>query len=141
MNGFLHFIGLCFSPEQTRLSVVHTAEDAGVNIQTFGAIGEGILTSEVILICNEDMAEIPAVFLAYRAVMQDGGLASGWNGVGMLQKLSMHFLTDSQLSWLDFYCHHFILCNSKILSTDIIPGCKITMWNIQSEDFVDRKLL
>ena len=68
-----------------RVSVVVTAEGAVVNIQTFGAICEGILTSEVFLICNEHLVEILAVFLVYKAVVQDGGFASGWKGVGMLQ--------------------------------------------------------
>ena len=64
-----------------RVIVVVTAEGAIVEIQTFGASYEGILTSELFLICNEHLVEILAVFLAYRAVMQDGGYASGWNGV------------------------------------------------------------
>ena len=70
---------------QIRVIVVVTAEGAVVNIQTFGAICEGILTSEVFLICNEHLVEILAVFLAYKAVVQVGRFASGWNGVGMLQ--------------------------------------------------------
>ena len=68
-----------------RVIVVVTAEGAVVNIQTFGVIFEGILTSEVFLICNEHLVEILTVCLVYKAVMQDGGFASGWNGVGMLQ--------------------------------------------------------
>ena len=73
------------SPGQMRVIVVVTAEGAVVNIHTFGANIEGILTSELFLICNEHLVEILAVFLAYKAVMQDGGFASSWNGVGMLQ--------------------------------------------------------
>ena len=73
------------SPRQRRVSVVVTAEGAVVNIQTFGAIYEGILTSKVFLICNEHLVEILAVFLAYKAVVQDGGFVSGWKDVGMLQ--------------------------------------------------------
>ena len=65
--------------------MVVTAEGAVVKIQTFGASCEGMLTSEVFLICYEHLAEILAVFLMYKAVMQDGRFASGWNGVGMLQ--------------------------------------------------------
>ena len=68
-----------------RVILVVTTEGAVVRIQTFGASCEGILTSELFLICSEHLIEILAVFLAYKAVMQDGGFASGWNGVEMLQ--------------------------------------------------------
>ena len=47
---------------------------AVVRIQTMGASGEGILTSELFLICNEHLAEILAVFLAYKTLMQEVGL-------------------------------------------------------------------
>ena len=73
------------SPGQMRVIVVVTAEGAVVKIQTFSASCEGILTSELFLICNDNLLEILAVFLAYKAVMQDDGFASHWNGVGMLQ--------------------------------------------------------
>ena len=68
-----------------RVIVVVTAEGAFAKIQIFGASFEGILTSELFLICNEHLVEILAVFLAYKAVMQDDGFANGWNSVGMLQ--------------------------------------------------------
>ena len=64
------------SPGQMRVIVVVTAEGAVVKIQTLGASCEGILTSEVFLICNEHLAEILAVFLAYKGIIQDGGFAS-----------------------------------------------------------------
>ena len=73
------------SPGQMRVIVVVTAEGAAVKIQTFGARLEGILTSELFVIYNEHLVEILAIFLTYKAVMQDSGLASSWNGVGMLQ--------------------------------------------------------
>ena len=73
------------APGQMRVIVVVTAEGAVVKIQTFGAICEGILTSEVFLTCNEHLVEILAVFLVYKAVVQDGGFVSGWNGIGMVQ--------------------------------------------------------
>ena len=57
--------------------VAAAVEGAVVNIQTLGASCEGILTSEDFLICKEHLAEMLAVFLTYRAVMQDGGFASG----------------------------------------------------------------
>ena len=78
----MNFVG---SPGQMRVNVVVTAEGAVVNIQTVGATCEGILTSEVFLICSEHLVEIPVLFLAYKAVVQDGGFARGWNGVRMLQ--------------------------------------------------------
>ena len=60
-----------------RVIVVVTPEGTVVRIQTFGASCEGIMTSELFLICNEHLVEILAVFLTYKAVMQDGGFASG----------------------------------------------------------------
>ena len=75
--GFFTLMKFVVSPEQMRVIVVVTAEGAVVKIQTFSASCEGILTSKVFLICNEHLVEILAVFLAYRAVMQDGGFASG----------------------------------------------------------------
>ena len=68
-----------------RVIVVVTVEGAVVKVQTFGASCEGMLTCEVFLICNKHLLERLAVFLAYKAVMQAGRFASGWNGVGMLQ--------------------------------------------------------
>ena len=56
-------------------------------------------------------------------------------------KLSICLLTNPELLWQDFYCHGFILCNSEILSIVIIVSCNITMWNIQSKNFVDGELL
>ena len=56
--------------------VVVTAEGAVVKIQTLGASCEGILTTELFLICNEHLVEILAVFSVYKAVMQDGGFAN-----------------------------------------------------------------
>ena len=73
------------SPGHMRVVVVVAAEGAVVKIQTFRASCEGILTSEVFLICKEHLAEILPVFLAHKAIIQDGRFASGWNGVGMVQ--------------------------------------------------------
>ena len=64
------------SPRHMRVIVVVTAEGAVVKIQTLGASCEGILTFEVFLICSENLAEILALFLAYKAVIQEGGFAS-----------------------------------------------------------------
>ena len=57
--------------------VAVAADGAVVNIQTLGPSCEGILTSQDFLICKEHLAEMLAVFLTYRAVMQEGGFASG----------------------------------------------------------------
>ena len=57
--------------------VAAAVEGAVVNIQILGASCEGILTSEDFLICKEHWAEMLAVFLTYRAVIQDSGFASG----------------------------------------------------------------
>ena len=59
-------------------------EVAVVSIQAFGAIFEGTLMLWVILICSEHLVEMLAAFLMYKAVMQDGGLASSWSGALIL---------------------------------------------------------
>ena len=86
MEGFLHFNEMCcFSWADEGNHGSYCRMCAVTNIQTFDAIWEGILTSEVFLICNEYLVYILAVFLVYNIVVQDGGFTSGWNGVGMLQ--------------------------------------------------------
>ena len=57
--------------------MVGAAKSAVVKFQALGASCEGILTYEVFLIYKEHLAKILVVFLAYKAVMQDGGFASG----------------------------------------------------------------
>ena len=74
---FLTSMNCLVSSGHIRVIVMVAAEGAIVKIQTFGASCEGILTSEVYLICKEHLAEILAVFWAYKAVIQDGGFASG----------------------------------------------------------------
>ena len=56
-----------------------------VSIQTSGAIWVGKLVVVILHICKEHLEAIPVMLLVYRAAMQDGGLASGWKGVVMLQ--------------------------------------------------------
>ena len=77
MDGFLTSMNCLVSPRHMRVIVVVTAEGVVVNIQICDENCEGILTSEDFLICKEHMAEILAVFLAYKAVMQYGGFAIG----------------------------------------------------------------
>ena len=76
-SGFFTSMNCVVSHGQMRVIVVAVAEGAVTNIQIFGAICEGILTSEVFLICKEHLADILALFLAYKAVVQVGGLVSG----------------------------------------------------------------
>ena len=83
--GFFTLMNFVAFPGQMRVIVVVTAEGAVVKIQKCGPSCEGILASEVFLIHNEHLVEILAVFLVYKAVMQDGGFAIGWNGVGLFQ--------------------------------------------------------
>ena len=48
-----------------------------VSIQASGAIWVGRLVVEALHICKEHLEAIYALLFAYRAAMQDGGLASG----------------------------------------------------------------
>ena len=48
-----------------------------VSIQTSGAIWVVRLVIEALCICNEHLEAVSALLLAYRAAMQDSGLASG----------------------------------------------------------------
>ena len=75
--GFLTSMNCVVSPRHMRVIVVVVAKGAVVKIQTFHANCEGILPSEVFLICKEHLARMLAAFLAYKAVIQDGGFASG----------------------------------------------------------------
>ena len=56
-----------------------------VRIQTPGDIWVGKLVSDAFHICSRHFEEISAVRFAYRVAIQDGGFASGWKGVVMLQ--------------------------------------------------------
>ena len=71
-------------PGQIRGIVLAGVESAVVKIQTFGAICNGILTSDVFLIRSEYLEEMLAKFLAYKAEMQVGKFASSWKAVGMV---------------------------------------------------------
>ena len=56
-------------------------------------------------------------------------------------KLSISFLTSAELVLWNFYCHIFILCDSKVWGIDIIACCEITMRDIQGKNLLDWKLL
>ena len=75
--GLFTSINCVVSPGHMSVMVAVAPESAVVNIQTLGVSCESILTSEDFLICWEHLAEILAVFLTYRAVMQDGGFTRG----------------------------------------------------------------
>ena len=75
--GFSTLMNLVAFPEQIWVIVLAGVENAVVKIQTFGAIWDGMLMSEVFFICNEHLEVILAEFLAYKAEMQVGGFASG----------------------------------------------------------------
>ena len=55
------------------IMVIAGAASGIVRIQTSGDIWVGKFTSDAFHICNEHYEVISAVFLAYRAAIQDGG--------------------------------------------------------------------
>ena len=57
--------------------VLAGVESGVVMIQVSGDIWVGNFTSDAFRICNEHCEIIPTVLLAYRAVVQDGGLDNG----------------------------------------------------------------
>ena len=77
-------VSIAFSG-QINVMVFAGAVDGVVRIQTSGAIWVGRLVSDTFHICIEHFKEISTVLFAYRAAMHDGGFASGWKGVVMLQ--------------------------------------------------------
>ena len=58
-----------------------TAVGVEISIQTCGAINVGMLTLLAFLICGEHLFSMPALSLAYKAVIHVGGFASGRRGV------------------------------------------------------------
>ena len=75
--GFFRVIDLVAALGQMRAILVVIAEGAEVRIHTFGAIDVGILILLVFLMWNEHLMLMLAIFLAYKAVIQEGG----WQGV------------------------------------------------------------
>ena len=76
------WIGICVlmklgaSSGQIIVIPVDTTVGAEVSIHIFGAIGVAMVALLVLLICCKHLLSIPALFFAYIAVIQDGGLAS-----------------------------------------------------------------
>ena len=65
------------SSRQIIIIPVNITVGAEVSIHTLGAIGVGMVSLLVFLICSEHLFSIPTLFFAYMAVRHDGGLASG----------------------------------------------------------------
>ena len=110
--GLFIIIDFVVSPGQMSVTAVVIAEVGVGSIYMLGASWVGILMSWVFFICNEHLAEMLHVFLVYRAVMQDGGFASGWKGVMTLQNCP---LASSQILnwWSDI--------STAIVSSWVIP--------------------
>ena len=70
---------------------VDIAVGAEVSIHTFGAIGVGMLTLLVLLICSEHLFTMPALFFMYNAAIHVGGFASGSRGVFKLKNCLLAF--------------------------------------------------
>ena len=83
--GFSTVVNVVAFPRHIRLIALAGAASGVVRIHTFGAVCDGMFTSDVFLTCSEHHGEMPAWFLTYKAEVHVGGFASGWKGVGMLQ--------------------------------------------------------
>ena len=114
--GFCTVINFVVSSGQMKVIPFVTAEGAEGSIQTFGAIDEGMLMLYAFLICSEHLVVMLAVFLVYRAVMQDGGLASSWRGALILQNCPLALW--HMLNWC---------CE---ISTTIISSCVIPRYGV-----------
>ena len=71
--GVCVLINLGASSGQMRVIPVGTAVGAKVSIHIFGAIGMGMLTLLVCLICREHLFSMPALFFAYNVAIHVGG--------------------------------------------------------------------
>ena len=83
--GFSTVMNVVAFPGHIRVIMLAGAECGVVRIHTFGAICDGMFTSNVFLTCSEHCEEMLSWFLMYKAEVHGGGFASGWKGVGMLQ--------------------------------------------------------
>ena len=72
-------------PGHINVMVFAGAVSGGVRIQTSGAIWVGKFVVDAFHIYSEHSKVISTVFFAYKAAMQDGGFANGWNSVVMQQ--------------------------------------------------------
>ena len=71
--------------EHINVMVFAGAASGVVRIQTSGAIWVGKFVSDAFHIFSKHLEVISTVLLAYKAAIQDGGFASGWKGVVLLQ--------------------------------------------------------
>ena len=106
--GFSRVVDLVATSGQMRVVLVIAAE---VRIHTFGAIDVGMMILLVFMIWSEHLMLMLTVFLAYKAVIQDGGLVRGCKGVSMLQNCPLASL------------HMWYWCSE--ISTAIILSCVI----------------
>ena len=81
---FIMMVSMAFSGHIS-VMVFAAAASGTVRIQTSGAIWVCKVVSDAFYICSEHFEVISAVVFAYRAAIHDGGFASGWKGVMMLQ--------------------------------------------------------
>ena len=93
-----------------------------VSIQTSSAIWVGRLVVEALSIYKEHLEAISTLLFAYRAAMQDGGLASGLKDVIMQQNCPLVSWACLKLCSGEFHCHCCILGDSKVLGLHIIFG-------------------
>ena len=75
--GFCVLMNLGASSGQIIIIAVNTTVDAEVSIHTFGAVGVGMVTLLMSLICSEHLLSIPSLVFVYKAVIHDGGWTSG----------------------------------------------------------------
>ena len=71
------WLGVCVLTNLGAASGQMSIIPVDANNHTLGAIGVGMLTLLVFLICTELLFSIPALFFVYIAVIHDGGFASG----------------------------------------------------------------
>ena len=112
--GFCILMNLGASSGQMRVIPVSTADGAEISIHIFGAIDVWMLILFTYLIWNEHLISMLASFLAYIAVMHDGGLAWGWRGALILQNCLIAFL-------------HVLNCCSEISTAFVLP-CVMLMY-------------
>ena len=82
-TGFFTLMNIVAFPGQIRVIVFASVESGVVRIQTFSAICDGMLTSEVFLTYSEHHAEMLPRFPVCEAEVYIGRFANGWNSVGV----------------------------------------------------------
>ena len=75
-RGVCVLINLGTASGQMSVIPVNTLVGTEVSIHTFGAVGLGMFTLLVFLICSDHLFSIPALFFVYIAMTHDGAFAS-----------------------------------------------------------------